>query len=297
MIVKEENGSMRALMFATASVAFAITSANASEIAAPKKSVVPEAGACAPGFVHRGARATDVVCVTSKAHDRTIQENKDAPTRVDPKGAHGPLSCVSGFVWRAAFEGDGVCVTPAIRTTVAEENRLGPERTLAFQTDAAARPEGPWLCGRETTDPIGKTRSGHVIDLEGRVWTYGYDLLAPYRLIKWKWREHEKATVVTLKELNERYAGATRAGGDIAIEDVAPHLPLIAEAAKVEAIETNQLHRQDGTSTLYCLAEGEAKGTYREIVLEERGVGVRVNPSPAARDLKAWFQPHFRYFD
>jgi hypothetical protein len=231
-----------------------------------------------------------------------VQENKDAPLRVDPKGAYGPHSCKSGFVWREAFNGDVVCVTPEIRSIVREENLLAPLRLLSSTASIADTGEtdevatGPWLCGEETTDIIAKTRAGHVIDREGHVWTYRHGRAAAK--LAFAWRADEKSSVVTAEALAKRYAGATRAGRDLEADDVVQHLPLIAEAAKTEAAASDQVDTMtNGIVRLYCLLEEKKAGTYREIILDQRGALVRVNASPAARELVAWFQPRFWIVD
>jgi hypothetical protein len=35
------------------------------------------------------------------------------------------------------------------------------------------------------------------------------------------------------------------------------------------------------------------RSVYREIALEQRGASVRINPSPAAKELKSWILPRF----
>lgn len=292
---------MRKFSVVTGCIGLALVTANATEVA-PNVTVPLDAGACAPGFVHRLSRPTDHVCVTPQAHARTVRENKDAPSRTDPKGAYGANSCKSGYVWREALEGDAVCVTPAVRSIVLQENLHGFLRARSSRSTGMSKeksddvPTGPWLCGEETTDIIAKSRSGHVVDVQGRVWAYG--LVRKAVPPPFVWQKDEKSEVVTWEELNKRYAGAIRAGRDIAVAEVAPHLVLIEKAAESEFIWTDQLHLlRKGETTLYCLSEDKVKGSYREIVLEQRGVGVQLNRSAAARELIAWFQPSFRIVD
>jgi len=277
-----------------------LAAASAAETA-PDEPVPPDPEACASGFVHRLATSDDRVCVPPQARERTVQENKHAPSLVDPNGAYGPASCVGGYVWREAFPGDTVCVTPAVRSIVREENLLAHPRlqsspSAIFGDDEPDQdPQGPWLCGEETTDVVAKTRSGHVIDREGRVWAYGYGRAAAR--LPFDWRQ-DRSAAVTFADLSRRYRGATRAGRDIAVEDIAPHLPLIEEAAKSEALATDEHDAMtSGVERLYCLLQNETTGNYREVVLEQRGVLGLLNPSPAARELKDWFQPHFWIID
>ena len=79
---------------------------------------------CIPAYVWREAVPDDHVCVTSKTHLQTLEDNMLAGQRRDPKGGpFGANTCQSGFVFRDAFDGDQVCVTVETRTNVALDNR------------------------------------------------------------------------------------------------------------------------------------------------------------------------------
>ncbi len=99
---------------------------------APAASPIPANGfgtTCKTGYVRRGARATDLVCVTPASHARVVVENRSRAARVQPGGGYyGPNTCRAGFVWREAFVGDLVCVVPAVRSFVAQENQLASSR-------------------------------------------------------------------------------------------------------------------------------------------------------------------------
>ncbi len=78
---------------------------------------------CAPGYVWRVARPTDLVCVTPAVRDQTVIENQiAADLRAPNGGAYGPLTCRAGYVWRDAFDGDSVCVLPASRAQAHYDN-------------------------------------------------------------------------------------------------------------------------------------------------------------------------------
>lgn len=111
----------------------------------PVPQVAPAAsGTCKPGYVWRAARPTDLVCVEPPARARVAEENRLAPTLVQPGGgAYGPNTCRSGYVWREAFAGDGVCVTPAARALAAEENRLAAGRRAGAVQAAPAEVVSP----------------------------------------------------------------------------------------------------------------------------------------------------------
>jgi hypothetical protein len=83
----------------------------------------PRPGDCKEGFVRRGARLNDLVCVTPRSRDLVAAENASASSRIQPGGgAYGSKTCLPGLVWRSAFDGDAVCVTPARRDEVNQEN-------------------------------------------------------------------------------------------------------------------------------------------------------------------------------
>jgi hypothetical protein len=72
---------------------------------------------CLVGFVWRGARDNDHVCVTVDQRKATQAENALAAERRSPDGGpYGPDTCKQGFVWREAFPGDHVCVPPDSRS-------------------------------------------------------------------------------------------------------------------------------------------------------------------------------------
>ncbi len=119
-VVTKSPGAYKDLIVKDSGVATKSPSAYADAMVAGASAA--SAGACMTGYVHRLARATDLVCVTPAARDRTAQENAAAASLVDPAGAHGPNTCISGYVWREAFSGDFVCVTPAVRDMVRQEN-------------------------------------------------------------------------------------------------------------------------------------------------------------------------------
>jgi hypothetical protein len=90
------------------------------------------ADTCRQGFVWRGARPSDHVCVTPQTRDETTQENAAAAARRDPNGGpYGPDTCRQGFVWRDAFPGDNVCVTPESRSRAAADNAAAASRRVA----------------------------------------------------------------------------------------------------------------------------------------------------------------------
>jgi hypothetical protein len=97
---------------------------------------------CIQGYVWRGARPGDTVCVTPSVRSRTAQENATAADRREPNGgAYGPDTCRQGFVWREAFDGDVVCVTPDIREQTRADNAAAASRKQA--NAPKSDPNGP----------------------------------------------------------------------------------------------------------------------------------------------------------
>ena len=86
---------------------------------------------CIQGYVWREASLDDHVCVTPETRARTLEDNKQAAARKDPKGGpYGPNTCLQGYVWREAFDGDLVCVPPETRRQAAEDNRQARARVV-----------------------------------------------------------------------------------------------------------------------------------------------------------------------
>ncbi|WP_327587957.1 hypothetical protein OHA25_13865 [Nonomuraea sp. NBC_00507] len=73
---------------------------------------------CASGYVWRGARASDHVCVEPSVRDRTRSENASGVWH----------ACTTGFVWREAYPGDFRCVVPGSRTQARRDNDSAARR-------------------------------------------------------------------------------------------------------------------------------------------------------------------------
>ncbi len=83
---------------------------------------------CKTGYVWRGSRPSDHVCVTPEMRTRTAEDNKLALSRRQNGGPYGVDTCLAGFVWREAVPGDHVCVTPEMRTLVRNDNSAAMQR-------------------------------------------------------------------------------------------------------------------------------------------------------------------------
>jgi hypothetical protein len=86
-------------------------------------------GTCAQGYVWRGVRDDDHVCVTPQMRDQISSDNAQAAARRSPTGGpFGPDTCRQGFVWRGAFPEDHVCVELRTREQVEQDNRWAAAR-------------------------------------------------------------------------------------------------------------------------------------------------------------------------
>lgn len=78
----------------------------------------PAPDTCRSGYVWRGARAIDHVCVSPADRDRTARENATGVWH----------DCRQGFVWREAYSGDYRCVVPGSRSANRADNASAPYR-------------------------------------------------------------------------------------------------------------------------------------------------------------------------
>lgn len=112
-------------------------------VPAPAATADPPAPACQSGYVWRGARPGDGVCVTPQDRDITAQENAAAPGNVQPNDGN---VCKPGFVWRNAYDGDAACVTPDQRSQAAAQNAAGASHTVTAATGCQKwRSPGPTI--------------------------------------------------------------------------------------------------------------------------------------------------------
>lgn len=105
---------------------------------------------CIDGYVWRGARQGDDVCVRPEARARVQYENRAHSQRVQPfdprvVGARAcvftsscppspPQPCLPGYVWRAAVANDYICVPPASRALAAQENAYARRLRRDYET-------------------------------------------------------------------------------------------------------------------------------------------------------------------
>ncbi|MFF4127747.1 hypothetical protein ACFYYP_29825 [Microbispora rosea] len=89
---------------------------------------------CASGYVWRGARPSDHVCVDPSVRDRTRSENASGVWH----------ACTTGFVWREAYPGDYRCVVPSSRTQARRDNDSAVRRLawviMVKRNHAGSRP-------------------------------------------------------------------------------------------------------------------------------------------------------------
>jgi hypothetical protein len=170
---------------------------------------------------------------------------------------------------------------------------------LAACDTAATRPETPppeppvvtdtgqtWLCGREYVNHAwGYQRRGVVFDTTGNVWRYSFQS-SPKALVN-PWGPKDMGRM-SEEELKLRYNGAMVSGGNIPAEEIARHMPLIAEAAKAKPTEPKSVGADMGADTLYCYLYDPQSRTYAQVMLDQKGDWESTNPSGAAKTLAAW---------
>ncbi|SNT20783.1 hypothetical protein SAMN05216276_102889 [Streptosporangium subroseum] len=136
---------------------------------------------CVQGYVWRGARPTDHVCVTPAVRDQTARDNQVKASRW-VSGAFGAHTCAQGYVWREAFSGDDVCVTSTVRQQVRADNAAAAGRVARGASNGAAS-----ASTASKSFSWGKMNSGDCW-VEGAKWTLYSDgveaLLSP--------RQHER---------------------------------------------------------------------------------------------------------
>lgn len=168
--------------------------------------------------------------------------------------------------------------------------------TLAACEDVATKPSTPpdptvttqqtWLCGREYVNMAwGYQRRGVVLDTQGNVWKYDFKG-SPTALVN-PWGPKDMANM-SEDELKLRYNGAMTTGTKVPTEEIARHLPLIAEAANAKPTQPKSVGADMGQNTLYCYTYDAAARTYAQVMLDNKGDWDSTNPSQAAKTLSAW---------
>ena len=167
--------------------------------------------------------------------------------------------------------------------------------TLVGCDDVATKPSTPpgpapgtqqtWLCGREYANQAwGYQRRGVVLDTAGNIWKYDFKS-SPTALVN-PWGPKDMANM-SEEELKLRYNGAMTTG-KVPVEEIAKHLPLIAEAANAKPTEPKGVGADMGSNMLYCYTYDAAKRSYAQVLLDQKGDFESTNPSPAAKTLASW---------
>ncbi|MBI1211245.1 MAG: hypothetical protein GC190_07270 [Alphaproteobacteria bacterium] len=154
-------------------------------------------------------------------------------------------------------------------------------------TDEPPEPTSqPWICGREYVNfAWGYQRRGAVLDGDGHVWRYEFKGTPASLPNAWQPKD---PNALTETELGARYNGAVDIGQRSSADDVAAHMPLIREAAGTPPTEGHQVGADMGATVLYCLARNVPGGTYRQVLIDQKGDIETTNPSAAAKQLATW---------
>ena len=152
--------------------------------------------------------------------------------------------------------------------------------------DPAPDTQQTWLCGREYVNMAwGYRRRGAVLDTQGNIRRYDFKS-SPTAFVN-PWGPKDLANM-SEEELKLRYNGATMVDQKVPAEEIARHLPLIAEAARTKPTEPKSVGADMGSNTLYCFAYEPARRSYAQVLLDQKGDWESTNPSPAAKTLAAW---------
>jgi hypothetical protein len=155
---------------------------------------------------------------------------------------------------------------------------------------ASSRPPSPiaqtWVCGREYVNHAwGYVRYGTVIDRDGNVWRYNLRNMPANPDHPWNGSDTNH---LSEDDLKARYNSATKANIQVSPDDIARHLPLIAEAANGKLTEPRMTAADMGEFVLYCYQYDATQHSYRQVILEQHGDLTMTNISQAAHDLASW---------
>jgi hypothetical protein len=143
-----------------------------------------------------------------------------------------------------------------------------------------------WLCGREYVNQAwGYQRRGVVLDTAGNIWRYDFKS-SPAALVN-PWGPKD-VSVMSEEELKLRYNGAMTTGTKVPVEEIARHMPLIADAADATPPQPKSVGADMGQNLLYCYTYDAATRSYGQVMLDNKGDWESTNPSPAAKTLAAW---------
>jgi len=143
-----------------------------------------------------------------------------------------------------------------------------------------------WLCGREYANQAwGYQRRGVVLDTAGNVWRYDFKS-SPAALVN-PWGPKD-VSVMSEEELKLRYNGAMTTGTKVPVEEIARHMPLIADAADATPPQPKSVGADMGQYLLYCYTYDAARRSYAQVMLDNKGDWESTNPSPAAKTLAVW---------
>ncbi len=143
-----------------------------------------------------------------------------------------------------------------------------------------------WICGREYENfAWGYQRHGVVIDGDGHVLKYDFKGTPASLPNPWHAKDVNNMSEA---ELRQRYNGAVDTGKRASIDDIAQHMAPIRDAAQTPPTEGRNAGADMGETTVYCFVRNMPGGTYRQILLDQKGDFERTNPSSAAKALVAW---------
>src|SRR3982751_2224623 len=125
----------------------------------------------------------------------------------------------------------------------------------------------------------GRNWNGFVVDAEGRV--YAYDL-GDTNLLP------AESDVFTAAELEAKYAHKRRLVTTVAAAEAAARYARVADALPGPLTPPKGVCADAGTVRYSALLYDASAGTYRRLLLHQRGDVAQANTSPAARELYHW---------
>ena len=159
----------------------------------------------------------------------------------------------------------------------------------AASGDPGAMPEPAkqsWICGREYENfAWGYQRHGVVIDGDGHVLKYDFKGTPAGLPNPWHAKDMNNMSEA---ELRQRYNGAVDTGKRVSADEIAQHVALMRDAAQTPPTEGRNAGADMGETTVYCLVRDVPSGTYRQVLLDQKGDFERTNPSSAAKALATW---------
>ena len=121
---------------------------------------------------------------------------------------------------------------------------------------------------------------GLVVDADGKVYAYDLSDTAP-----WPYSDQDHFTAA---ELEAKYAHHRKLVRTVSASEAASMYARVSEALAGTVTPPQGVCADAGITRFSALLYDESTGTYRRLLLHQRGDVARTNTSPAARELYRW---------